>query len=37
MVLEAGRLGVPGRLLANVGLDYLIDLVPLLGDLADPA
>jgi hypothetical protein len=41
IVLEAARLGVPGRILgrmlANVGLDYLIGLVPLLGDLADLA
>jgi Domain of unknown function (DUF4112) len=26
-----------GRMLANVGLDYLVGLVPLLGDLADLA
>jgi Domain of unknown function (DUF4112) len=41
IVLEAARLGVPGRtlgrMLLNVGLDSLIGLVPLLGDLADLA
>ena len=39
IVLEAARLGVPkgmlGRMLANVGIDYAIGLVPLVGDLAD--
>ena len=41
IVLEAARLGVPkrvlGRMLANVGIDYAIGLVPLVGDLADLA
>ena len=39
IVLEAARLGVPkatiARMLANVGIDYAIGLVPLVGDLAD--
>jgi hypothetical protein len=41
IVLEAARLGVPkgtiGRMLANLGVDYVIGLVPLAGDLADLA
>jgi Domain of unknown function (DUF4112) len=41
IVLEAGRLGVPkrtlARMIANVGFDYIIGLVPLLGDLGDIA
>jgi hypothetical protein len=41
IVLEAARLGVPkriiARMLANVGVDYFIGLVPLAGDLADLA
>lgn len=39
IVLEAARLGAPkgtiGRMLANLGVDYVIGLVPLAGDLAD--
>jgi hypothetical protein len=39
IVLEAGRLGVPkrtlARMIANVGFDFIIGLVPLLGDLGD--
>jgi hypothetical protein len=39
VVLEAARLGVPkgmlARMLANVGFDFVIGLVPLLGDLGD--
>ena len=41
IVLEAARLGAPkgaiGRMLANLGVDYFIGLVPLAGDLADLA
>jgi Domain of unknown function (DUF4112) len=39
IVLEAARLGVPratlARMIANVGIDYIVGLVPLAGDLAD--
>jgi Domain of unknown function (DUF4112) len=39
LVLEAARLGVPkrtlARMIANVGVDYIVGLVPLLGDLGD--
>jgi hypothetical protein len=39
IVLEAARLGVPKatlvRMIANVGIDYIVGLVPLLGDLGD--
>jgi len=39
IVLEAARLGVPkrtlARMIANVGVDYIVGLVPLLGDLGD--
>ena len=38
-MLEAARLGVPratlARMIANVGIDYIVGLVPLLGDLGD--
>ena len=41
IVLEAARLGVPartlGRMLANLGIDFAIGLVPVAGDLADLA
>ena len=41
IVLEAARLGVPknmlARMLANVGIDFAIGLVPLVGDVADLA
>src|SRR5687768_5352518 len=41
IVLEAARLGVPkrtlARMIANVGFDFIIGLVPLLGDLGDIA
>ena len=39
VVLEAARLGVPkrtlARMIANVGFDFIVGLVPLLGDLGD--
>jgi hypothetical protein len=39
IVLEASRLGVPkgtlARMIANVGIDFIIGLVPLAGDLGD--
>ena len=39
IVLEAARLGVPkgtlARMIANVGIDFIVGLVPLLGDLGD--
>jgi Domain of unknown function (DUF4112) len=39
IVLEAARLGVPkrtlARMIANVGVDYIVGLVPLVGDLGD--
>ena len=39
IVLEAARLGVPkrtlARMIANVGIDYVVGLVPLIGDLGD--
>lgn len=39
IVLEAARLGMPKatltRMIANVGIDYVVGLVPLAGDLAD--
>ncbi|MGH6899653.1 MAG: DUF4112 domain-containing protein [Geminicoccaceae bacterium] len=39
IVLEAARLGAPkgtlGRMLANLGVDYVVGLVPVAGDLAD--
>jgi hypothetical protein len=39
IVLEAARLGVPkrtlARMIANVGVDFIVGLVPLLGDLGD--
>ena len=38
---EAARLGVPkavlARMLANLGVDFAVGLVPLVGDLADLA
>lgn len=41
IVLEAARLGAPkrmiARMLANIGVDFVIGLVPLAGDLADLA
>jgi hypothetical protein len=41
IVFEAARLGVPkttiARMLANIGVDFAIGLVPLVGDLADLA
>jgi hypothetical protein len=41
ILLEAARLGVPktvlARMLANVGVDFVVGLVPLAGDLADLA
>jgi Domain of unknown function (DUF4112) len=41
IVIEAARMGVPkrtiARMLGNVGVDYVIGLVPLAGDLADLA
>jgi hypothetical protein len=39
IVLEAARLGVPkamlARMIANLGIDYIAGLVPLVGDLGD--
>jgi Domain of unknown function (DUF4112) len=41
ILLEAARLGVPkavlARMLANIGVDFAVGLVPLVGDLADLA
>jgi len=41
IVLEAARIGVPkamlARMLANLGLDYVVGLVPLVGDVGDIA
>ena len=41
VVFEAARLGVPktmlARMLANIGVDFAVGLVPLVGDLADLA